>query len=100
METDGPEKCRVTSIQKLEDALCAGTKDSHKCTLILTEGGSAKTLAVSNTTLFNAVLHFYYKIEQIWAFTLLMAGLSEVRSDYFGIYPLKGKVSNIRNANP
>jgi len=31
----------------LEDANKAGTNESHKCTLILTEGDSAKSLAMS-----------------------------------------------------
>ena len=43
------------------------------CTLILTEGDSAKTLAVS--------------------------GISVVGKDYYGVYPLKGKLLNVREAN-
>lgn len=45
-KSDGTKKGRV-NIPKLEDANEAGTKNSHKCTLILTEGDSAKALAVS-----------------------------------------------------
>ena len=58
---------------KLEDAKEAGTKNSLDCTLILTEGDSAKTLAV--------------------------AGLGVVGRDYYGVYPLKGKLLNVREAS-
>ena len=58
-------------IPKLDDANKAGTKESLKCTLMLTEGDSAKTLAV--------------------------AGLSVVGRDYFGVFPLKGKPLNVRD---
>merc|ERR1719265_3097190 len=38
---------RVLGVPKLEDANDAGSSDSKKCTLILTEGDSAKALAVA-----------------------------------------------------
>eukprot|EP00466_Bigelowiella_natans_P008338 jgi/Bigna1/78691/fgenesh1_pg.56_\ len=59
-------------VEKLDDALNAGKPNSH-CTLILTEGDSAKALAV--------------------------AGISEVGRADFGIYPLRGKPMNIRKAS-
>lgn len=43
----GKKTGRITGIEKLEDANKAGTKDSHLCTLILTEGDSAKALALA-----------------------------------------------------
>ena len=46
-KTDGTKRQRITGITKLEDANDAGGKNSDKCTLILTEGDSAKALAVS-----------------------------------------------------
>lgn len=46
-KTDGTKRQRLTGITKLEDANDAGGKNSDKCTLILTEGDSAKALAVS-----------------------------------------------------
>ena len=49
-KTDG-KKGRVTGIPKLEDANKAGGSQSQKCTLILTEGDSAKSLAVSSILL-------------------------------------------------
>lgn len=72
-KTDGKKINRIKGIPKLEDANRAGTNESNKCYLILTEGDSAKTLA--------------------------MSGLSVIGSDYFGIYPLKGKPLNVREAS-
>lgn len=70
-KTDGKKTSRVI-IPKLDDANKAGTKDSKKCTIIFTEGDSAKTSAVS--------------------------GLSVVGRDYYGVFPLKGKILNTRTA--
>jgi DNA topoisomerase-2 len=63
---------RLLGIPKLDDANNAGTKNSHFCTLILTEGDSAKSLA--------------------------MAGIEIVGRDNFGVFPLKGKLLNVREA--
>lgn len=52
-KTDGTKTGRVM-VEKLEDANDAGGKNSHKCTLILTEGDSAKALAVSVLNLLSA----------------------------------------------
>lgn len=57
---------------KLSDANNAGGKYSERCTLILTEGDSAKALAV--------------------------AGLGVVGRDNFGVFPLRGKLLNVRDA--
>lgn len=38
---------KIKSIPKLEDANLAGTRRAHECTLIVTEGDSAKALAVA-----------------------------------------------------
>jgi len=73
-KTDGKKQIKITGIPKLEDANKAGTKESYKCALILTEGDSAKTFA--------------------------MAGLGVVGSDYYGVFPLKGKLLNAREASP
>ena len=61
---------RLLGIEKLDDANWAGTKNSEKCTLILTEGDSAKSLA--------------------------MAGIEVVGRDTFGCFPLRGKMLNVR----
>ena len=49
-KTDGKKQSRITGIPKLDDALYAGTIQSEKCTLILTEGDSAKAMALSGLT--------------------------------------------------
>ena len=64
---------KITGIPKLDDANKAGTTQSKKCTLIVTEGDSAKTLAV--------------------------AGLSVVGRDHYGVFPLRGKCKNVRDAS-
>lgn len=55
-KSDGAKTQRV-EVEKLEDANEAGGKDSQRCTLILTEGDSAKALAVSG---FDQCDFFYY----------------------------------------
>ena len=72
-KTDGARKSKITGIPKLDDANKAGTQQSGKCTLIITEGDSAKSLAV--------------------------AGLSVVGRDYYGVFPLRGKCKNVRDAS-
>ena len=66
--------CGPQAIPKLEDANWAGGPRGHDCTLILTEGDSAKALAV--------------------------AGLAVVGRDSFGVFPLKGKLLNVRDLTP
>jgi DNA topoisomerase-2 len=68
-KTDGKKKTQVKGINKLDDAIWAGTKKSDKCTLILTEGDSAKSTAI--------------------------AGLSEVGREQYGVFPLRGKLLNV-----
>ena len=72
-KTDGKKQSRITGIPKLDDAVQAGTKESAKCTLILTEGDSAKAMALS--------------------------GLSQEQRKFFGVYPLKGKVLNVKDTS-
>jgi len=72
-KTDGAKKNRITGIKKLTDAAWAGTKHSGMCTLILTEGDSAATLAI--------------------------AGLSVVGRERYGVFPLRGKLLNVRDAS-
>lgn len=43
----GAKHNKLKGIPKLDDANDAGTKNSLECTLILTEGDSAKSLAVA-----------------------------------------------------
>ena len=70
-KTDGTKRSRIGNA-KLVDANKAGSKEGWKCTLILTEGDSAKLLAV--------------------------AGRSVVGADYYGVFPLRGKLLNVRDA--
>lgn len=73
-KTDGRKTRHITDIPKLTDAGYAGdSKHSSECTLILTEGDSAKAMAVSGVS----VLKNGY--------------------DYFGIFPLRGKLMNTRD---
>lgn len=72
-KTDGKKTKSLRGIGKLDDANEAGGRNSHKCSLILTEGDSAKTFAV--------------------------AGLSVVGRDYYGVFPLKGKMLNVSDAS-
>jgi DNA topoisomerase-2 len=43
----GNRKRDFINVPKLEDAVLAGTRRSNDCTLIITEGDSAKSLAVA-----------------------------------------------------
>ena len=72
---DVKKKSTLRSIPKLDDANLAGTNKSSECTLILTEGDSAKTMAVSGI------------------------GAIEKGRNIFGVFPLKGKLLNVREAN-
>lgn len=69
----GSKRSKVIGITKLDDANFAGTNKSKDCTLILTEGDSAKALAVS--------------------------GLGVIGRDFYGVFPLKGKLLNVREAS-
>ena len=70
-KTDGAKKKTIRGIPKLEDALWAGTTKSSECTLILTEGDSAATSAIS--------------------------GLKIVGRERWGVFPLKGKMLNVKD---
>ena len=51
-KTDGTKKKGCHDIPKFKDVNKLGGKESEKCTVILTEGDSAKALAVSACSLF------------------------------------------------
>jgi len=74
-KTDGKRKTRLNLPPEIDDANDAGSRFSADCTLIVTEGLSAKTLAV--------------------------AGVTELpgSKNRFGIFPLRGKLLNVREAN-
>ena len=71
-KTDGTKKNKI-NVPKLDDANWAGTKKSDQTILILTEGDSAKSMAIS--------------------------GLSVVGRDKYGVFPLRGKMLNVRDAS-
>ena len=70
-KTDGKKTKTIYGIPKLIDANYAGTSKSSECVLILCEGDSAKSGIVS--------------------------GLSKEDRNTIGVYPLKGKLMNIRD---
>jgi len=71
---NGAKTNTVSGIPKLVDAHWAGTKSSGKATLLIVEGDSAKAGVVS--------------------------GLSREDRSVYGVYPLKGKLMNVRGENP
>lgn len=72
-KTDGKKQNVIRGLPKLNDADMAGTKDSKKCILILTEGDSAKSSVLS--------------------------GLGQEGRDYYGVFPLRGKLLNVKDTD-
>jgi DNA topoisomerase-2 len=72
-KSDGRKQSKIYGIPKLDDAAWAGTAKSSQCTLILTEGDSAKAMALS--------------------------GLSKTQRDKFGVFPLRGKILNVKDTS-
>ena len=70
-KSDGTKTANVRGIKKYDAANWAGTKKSDKCVLILCEGDSAKSGIIS--------------------------GLSKSDRDIYGVFPLKGKLLNVRD---
>ena len=70
---DGVKSKNIRGIPKLTDANLAGGPHSAKCILILCEGDSAKTS--------------------------ILSGLSTTDRDIIGVYPLRGKLFNVRGEN-
>ena len=72
-KTDGTKSKNIRGIPKLIDANFAGTDKSKECTIIFCEGDSAKAGIVS--------------------------GLSADDRNIIGVYPMKGKILNVRGEN-
>ena len=72
-KSDGSKTKNIRGIPKLVDANWAGTEKSSQCMIILCEGDSAKAGIIS--------------------------GLSSEDRNVIGVYPLKGKVMNVRGEN-
>jgi DNA topoisomerase-2 len=70
-KTDGKKQNVIRGLPKLRDAEFAGTKDSKLCTLILTEGDSAKASVIS--------------------------GIDQQMGQYYGVFPLRGKLLNVKD---
>lgn len=73
-KTDGKKVQKLKGVDKLTDAQWAGTRRSKECTLILTEGDSAAAYA--------------------------LAGIEVVGRERFGVFPLRGKLLNVRDKSP
>ena len=73
-KTDGKKTTKILGYPKLEECSFAGTKRSNECKLILTEGDSAKSM--------------------------VMSARNVIGSEKYGIFPLRGKLLNVREANP
>ena len=70
---------KIIKIDGLDHANLAGSKQAKDCTLIICEGLSAKTYAVAG----------------------IQKGVyGKIGRDWFGIYPLTGKLMNVRNFTP
>jgi len=72
-KTDGAKTKSIRGIPKLTDANWAGTEKSKDCTIIFCEGDSAKAGIIS--------------------------GLSSEDRNIIGVYPMKGKILNVRGEN-
>ena len=72
-KTDGAKTKSIRGIPKLTDANWAGTEKSKDCTIIFCEGDSAKAGIIS--------------------------GLSSDDRNIIGVYPMKGKILNVRGEN-
>jgi DNA topoisomerase-2 len=72
-KSDGTKTKNIRGIPKLIDANFAGTDKSKECIIIFCEGDSAKAGIIS--------------------------GLSSDDRNYIGVYPMKGKILNVRGEN-
>ena len=79
MKKSESKKKGYKAIEGYDPANEAGGKNSSECTLALCEGLSAKTFAVKGT---DSML------------------FGKTGRDWFGIYPLRGKILNVRKSNP
>ena len=75
-KTDGKKTNKRIAIEKFEPAKLQGINgESQKCRLIITEGDSAKS------------------------FAMIGRDCPELGSDYYGVFPIRGKMLNARNAS-
>ncbi len=76
-KTDGAKSRTLNNIPKLDDAEWAGTTKSEQTCLILTEGDSAKAMAMAGRT------------------AVKDANGNEMGYKIFGVFPLRGKLLNV-----
>jgi DNA topoisomerase-2 len=72
-KSDGRKQSKIYGIPKLDDAGWAGTAKSSQSVLILTEGDSAKAMALS--------------------------GLTKSQREKYGVFPLRGKIMNVKDSS-
>tara|TARA_B110000263_G_C15309336_1_gene512181 strand:- start:230 stop:3688 length:3459 start_codon:yes stop_codon:yes gene_type:complete len=88
-------KKRFIKIEGYDSANKAGTKYSKYCSLLLCEGLSAKTYAVVGSKYMQSYIDNYH-------FDIKNMGEKDIKNlkgrDWIGIYPLRGKCLNTRNA--
>ena len=100
------ESFTTQGIPKLEDANFAGTAKGSQCTLILTEGDSAKgadcrlsfrfvPLPLTPQNSANPEKNTSLNFES----ALAVSGLGVIGRDKYGVFPLKGKLLNVREAS-
>ena len=65
---------RTVNVEKYDSAHAAGTKASSQCTLFIVEGDSAKTMVTT--------------------------GMSVIGRKHYGVFPIRGKLLNVRGASP
>jgi DNA topoisomerase II len=82
-KTSGSKRSRLTGYMKLDDASKAGTKDGYRCTLILTEGDSAKALTTAGLSIVGRDLY---------------GGMAHPDIGLTVVFPLRGKLLNVRDA--
>lgn len=70
----GNKRANLRGIDKLDDAHQAGSRHAKHCRLFLTEGDSAKTFVIS--------------------------GMQIIGRERYGVFPLRGKLLNVREATP
>lgn len=67
-------KARNVNVEKYDSAHASGTKQAKDCTLFIVEGDSAKTMVTT--------------------------GMSVIGRKFYGVFPIRGKLLNVRGASP
>lgn len=96
---------KIRDIPKLNDAYFAGSKKSKYCTLLLTEGDSAKAMAISGISAINISNNNFdndndNKTKSNSKNKNLNRNSDKKNraNDFYGVFPLRGKLLNVRAA--